>query len=175
MFKKMKVMPILIIIVIGIVGFVQINILNTKALSPIGNAKDNYELVSEEFGEDFKEFIKDNAEVKIYQGEGDDDDTTIKINEKEFRLKKENPFLKTASTVGTKIKEGFLTGKEKIDNKINEINKNNSEKENTNTELDEAVDDFIKKREENTKPENDKDSTSNIEQDSENNKNDTNR
>ncbi|MGL5086251.1 MAG: hypothetical protein ACRC68_11155 [Clostridium sp.] len=149
MFKKRKIIPMIIVIIIGLAGFIKINMINTKALSPIGNAKDNYELVSEEFGEDFKEFIKDNAEVKIYAGE-DGEDATIKINEKEFRLKKENPFLNGAAAVGTKIKDGFISGKEKIDEKIRDINKNNSEKENTSTELDEAVDDFIKNREEGT-------------------------
>ncbi|QSW21532.1 hypothetical protein J1C67_00630 [Clostridium gasigenes] len=145
MFNKKFAISMFIIILLGIVGFIRINIINTKALSPIGNTEDNYALVSEEFGEDFTEFIKDNAEVKIYTGEGEED-ASIRIKEKELRLKKENPFIKVVITAGTKIESAFLSGKAKIDNKIKDINKNNTEKENTNKELDSKVDDFIKSR-----------------------------
>ncbi|MBB6714672.1 hypothetical protein [Clostridium gasigenes] len=145
MFNKKFAISMFIIILLGIVGFIRINIINTKALSPIGNTEDNYALVSEEFGEDFTEFIKDNADVKIYTGEGEED-ASIRIKEKELRLKKENPFIKVVITAGTKIENAFLSGKAKIDNKIKDINKNNTEKENTNKELDSKVDDFIKSR-----------------------------
>lgn len=148
MFNKNYGISMFIIILLGTVGFVRINIINTKALSPIGNTEDNYALVSEEFGEDFTEFIKDNAEVKIYTGQGEED-ASIRIKEKEFRLKRENPFIKVFVSTGTKIKNAFLIGKDKIDNKIKDINKSNAEKENTNKELDSKVDDFIKSREEN--------------------------
>ncbi|MBB6624284.1 hypothetical protein [Clostridium gasigenes] len=148
MFNKKFAISMFIIILLGIVGFIRINIINTKALSPIGNTEDNYALVSEEFGEDFTEFIKDNADVKIYTGEGEED-ASIRIKEKELRLKKENPFIKVVITAGTKIENAFLSGKAKIDNKIKDINKNNTEKENTNKELDSKVDDFIKSRGEN--------------------------
>lgn len=148
MFNKKFTIPMVIIVLIVIIGFVRINIINTKALSPIGNTEDNYALVSEEFGEDFTEFIKDGAEVKIYTGDGEDDGS-IKIKEKEIRLKKENPFIKGFVIVGTKIKDSFLSVKSKVDNKIKDINKKNEEKENVNTELDSTVDDFIKSREEN--------------------------
>ena len=50
------------IIVIG--GFVKINIINTNALSPIGNSESNYEKITNEFGEEFEEFIKDNSYIK---------------------------------------------------------------------------------------------------------------
>ena len=148
MFNKKFAISMFIIILLGIVGFIRINIINTKALSPIGNTEDNYALVSEEFGEDFTEFIKDNADVKIYTGEGEED-ASIRIKDKELRLKKENPFIKVVITAGTKIENAFLSGKGKIDNKIKDINKNNTEKENTNKELDSKVDDFIKSRGEN--------------------------
>lgn len=148
MFKKKFIIPTIVMVLIVTIGFIQINIINTKALSPIGNTADNYALVSEEFGEDFTEFIKDNAEIKIYPGEGEED-ASIKVKEKEIRFKKENPFIKVFITTGTKIKEVFLGVKDKIDNKVNNINKKNEQKENTNEKLDGTVDDFIKNREEN--------------------------
>lgn len=146
MFNKKFTMPIVIIVIVIIIGFTRINIINTRALSPIGNTDDNYELVSSEFGEDFTEFIKDNAEVKIYTSDGDRD-ATIRIKEKEIRLKKDNPFIKVATNSGEKIKETFLGVKGKINSKIQDINKSNLEKENKNDELDSIVDDFIKNRE----------------------------
>ena len=146
MFNRKFTMPIVAIVIIIIIGFTQINIINTKALSPIGNTEDNYELVSAEFGEDFTEFIKDNAEVKIYTADGERD-ASIRIKDNEFRLKKDNQFINLVSTTGTKIKEAFLSVKGKVDNKIEDINKSNLEKENKNDELDSTVNDFIKNRE----------------------------
>lgn len=148
MFNRKSIIPIIIIMVLVVVGLGKVNIINTKALSPLGNTEDNYALVSAEFGEDFTEFIKDDAEVKIYTGEGEED-ASIRIKEKEFQLQKNNPFIKVFVNIGTKIKSSFLNVKGKIDNKIKDINKNNIEKENTNEELDSTVDDFIKSREEN--------------------------
>lgn len=49
-----------------IVGCIIVNIKNTEALSPFGNTLNNYQIITEEFGEDFSEFIKDNANIKIY-------------------------------------------------------------------------------------------------------------
>ena len=146
MFNRKFTMPIVAIVIIIIIGFTQINIINTKALSPIGNTEDNYELVSAEFGEDFTAFIKDNAEVKIYTADGERDGS-IRIKDNEFRLKKDNQFINLVSTTGTKIKEAFLSVKGKVDNKIEDINKSNLEKENKNDELDSTVNDFIKNRE----------------------------
>lgn len=147
MVNKKFIIPLIVIVLIVTIGLVQVNIINTKALSPVGNTEDNYALVSEEFGEDFTEFIKDDAEVKIYTGEGEDD-ACIRIKEKEIRLKKENPFIKVFITGGIKIKETFSGLKGKVDNKVKDINKNNEE-EKINRELDKTVDDFIKDREEN--------------------------
>ena len=146
MFNRKFTMPIVAIVIIIIIGFTQINIINTKALSPIGNTEDNYELVSAEFGEDFTAFIKDNAEVKIYTADGERDGS-IRVKDNEFRLKKDNQFINLVSTTGTKIKEAFLSVKGKVDNKIEDINKSNLEKENKNDELDSTVNDFIKNRE----------------------------
>ncbi|MEG2290770.1 MAG: hypothetical protein RSC24_12420 [Clostridium sp.] len=148
MFNKKFIIPLLIIALFIVVGLSRVNIINTKALSPMGNTEDNYALVSAEFGEDFTEFIKDDAEVKIYTGEGEED-ASIRIKEKEFKLQKDNPFIKVFVSTGEKIKNSFLSVKGKIDNKIKDINKNNVEKEKINEELDSTVDDFIKSREEN--------------------------
>ena len=55
MFNKKVLIGTLIFSLLILIGFVQINIVNTRALSPIGNGEDNYQLVKEEFGEDFEE------------------------------------------------------------------------------------------------------------------------
>ena len=55
-FKK-YIIPMVLLILVAI-GAIKINIINTKSLSPLGNSDDNFNLVSEEFGEDFSEFIK---------------------------------------------------------------------------------------------------------------------
>lgn len=146
MINKKYIIPMVIIVLVVVIGIVKINIINTKALSPMGNSEENYALVSKEFGEDFAEFIKDNAEVKIYTGEGNED-PSIKIKDKEIQLKKENPFIKGFVNASEKIKDLFMAVKGKVDGKINDINKSN--KENKNEDLDSTVNDFINNREKN--------------------------
>lgn len=139
----------IIFTLIVLVGFTTINIINTKALSPIGNGEDNYNMVSEEFGDDFEEFIKDNAAIKIYTEDEDNENTTIKIQNKEVRIKKENPFIKGFSIITSKVKDTFSGIKNKFDGKIKE----NTDYENeVNTEvkddkLNNIVDEFINTRE----------------------------
>ncbi len=72
---------IFLIFVIMSGGIIIVNIINTKALSPLGNTKENYKMVSKEFGEDFSKFIKDNSVLKIYK---EKDDILIKIGENNF-------------------------------------------------------------------------------------------
>ena len=67
---------------IGCIGLIKINMVNTNALSPLGNADNNYELVSKEFGEDFSSFLKDNSKIKIYSK----DEIVIKIGKKDFKF-----------------------------------------------------------------------------------------
>lgn len=55
------------ILFIIFIGIIKIDMINTKALSPLGNTNENYKLVSNEFGEDFSNFIKDNSFLKIYK------------------------------------------------------------------------------------------------------------
>ncbi len=62
-----RMLPVIILALIVLGGITKVNIINTKSLSPLGNTKQNYELVSEEFGEDFSNFIKDNSTIKIYK------------------------------------------------------------------------------------------------------------
>ena len=78
---------------IGVIGItlaslIRINILNTKALSPLGNTNDNYKLVSEEFGEDFANFIQDKSPVKIYLEK--DEQTMVRLGDKDFVIKSES-------------------------------------------------------------------------------------
>lgn len=67
---------------LGCIGLIKINMINTKALSPLGNTKSNYKLVNEEFGDDFSQFIQDNAEIKIYTQNG----IVIRVGKTDFKL-----------------------------------------------------------------------------------------
>ncbi|MGL5417169.1 MAG: hypothetical protein ACRDAU_15990 [Clostridium sp.] len=94
------------LIVIG--ALININIKNTRTLSPLGvSAEENFEMVSEEFGKEFEKFIQDKAVVKIYEEE---DGTLLKFNEVNFKIKNESEVL-------NKIKEKAL----EIINEISEF------------------------------------------------------
>ncbi|WP_294400728.1 hypothetical protein [uncultured Clostridium sp.] len=84
-----KAVPIFILSLIVIFGLIHINIINTKALSPLGNTKQNYELVSEKFGNDFANFIKDNSFVKIYP-DCDDGKVLVRLGDEEFKITSES-------------------------------------------------------------------------------------
>lgn len=86
-----KVIPSLLLLIAVFAGIIKINITNTKTLSPLGNTKENYDIVSEEFGEDFSNFIKDNSMLKIYCNK--DDDVLVRINDSNFKIKTSLPFL----------------------------------------------------------------------------------
>lgn len=167
MFNKKVLIGTIIFSLMVFIGFIQINIINTKALSPVGNGEDNYELVKEEFGEDFEEFIRDDAEVKIYTSQLENDSTIIKIEDKEFKVSTDNVVTEKIYMVGSKIYSGFTSIKNKINGKIENDNKNEEtnstnegdkedinnievegKKENTNgnnDKLDKIVDDFLEK------------------------------
>lgn len=167
MFNKKVLIGTIIFSLMVFIGFIQINIINTKALSPVGNGEDNYELVKEEFGEDFEEFIRDDAEVKIYTSQLENDSTIIKIEDKEFKVSTDNVVTEKIYMVGSKIYSGFTSIKNKINGKIKNDNKNEEtnstnegdkedinnievegKKENTNgnnDKLDKIVDDFLEK------------------------------
>jgi len=131
----------LIFLIIVIFGFIQINVINTKALSPIGNGEDNYELVKEEFGKDFEEFIKDNAEVKIYTPNDQIENTTIKINNKEFIINMNNKITEKFYDLGGFLYNGFSNIIEKISGKVE-----SNEGSNNSEELDKIIDDFLESK-----------------------------
>ena len=138
--------PIFAVILL-IIGFVKINIINTESLSPLGNTDDNFKVVSEEFGEDFQEFIKDNSTVKIYVGEKKDGLATVKIYNKEIKLTSDNLFMNTIKTAGEYINNAFINIKDKI-NKSTETNSEYNEDsvktdEDDKNDFDKSVDDFI--------------------------------
>ena len=143
---KKILIPIFAVILL-IVGFVKINIINTESLSPLGNTDDNFKVVSEEFGEDFQEFIKDNSTVKIYVGEKKDGLATVKIYNKEIKLTSDNLFMNTIKTVGEYVNNAFIN----IKDKINKSKKTNSEynedsvktDQDDKNDFDKSVDDFI--------------------------------
>ena len=143
---KKILIPIFAVILL-IVGFVKINIINTESLSPLGNTDDNFKVVSEEFGEDFQEFIKDNSTVKIYVGEKKDGLATVKIYNKEIKLTSDNLFMNTIKKVREYVDNAFIN----IKDKINKSTKTNSEynedsvktDEDDKNDFDKSVDDFI--------------------------------
>lgn len=138
--------PIFAVILL-LIGCIKINIINTESLSPLGNTDDNFKVVSEEFGEDFQEFIKDNSTVKIYVGEKNDGLATVKIYNKEIKLTNDNLFMNSIKKVGNYFNSIFIN----IKDKINKTTKTNSEydennkviNEDSKSDFDENVDDFI--------------------------------
>lgn len=132
------ILPLILSLIIISIGFIKINILNTKAMSPIGNTENNYEIASDTYGEEFKSFIKDNALVKIYNGE----DTTFKVGEVEFRIRKENPILIKAMEIGQWVNDSVKNTYSKIFGNENKENGNSNEEE-----LNKQIEEFIKKRE----------------------------
>ena len=101
-----KVIPALFILFFVMVGIIKVDIINTKCLSPLGNTKENYELISKEFGDDFSNFIKDNSFLKIYKEK--DSNILIRLGNEDFKINDESTFFYN-------IKETF----ENIKNKIN--------------------------------------------------------
>ena len=104
------------ILLIGLVFIflAEINVENTKALSPIGiSSEDNFQMVSSEFGKDFENFIQDKAKVKIYDEE---DGRLIKFGDVNLKIKKKSEFLEgikekiinITESLGTFISENIL-------------------------------------------------------------------
>ena len=96
----------LISIILLIIGFVEVNIINTESLSPLGTTEDNFKVVSDEFGEDFQEFIMDKSPIKIYVGEKNDGMATVKFYNKYINLTNNNfimNFIKDLATYTIKL------------------------------------------------------------------------
>lgn len=86
--KVIRIILISSILILTILGLIRINIINTKMFSPEGNGREQYEIIKEELGEDFKDFTKDDAGIKIYEEESKI--TLIKIGGKEFKIKRKS-------------------------------------------------------------------------------------
>ncbi|MCE5220717.1 MAG: hypothetical protein LLF98_05470 [Clostridium sp.] len=86
-----KVLPAFLILFFVLAGIIKVDVINTKALSPLGNTTENYNLVSEKFGEDFSNFIKDNSFLKIYKELGND--TLVRLGDSNFKIKNESVFI----------------------------------------------------------------------------------
>lgn len=97
-----KILPLFLIFFCVFIGLIKIDIINTKALSPLGNTNENYKLVSKEFGEDFSNFIKDNSFLKIYKEK--DKDILVRLGDSDFRITDESIFIKKIQEVIGKIK-----------------------------------------------------------------------
>ena len=93
-----KVLPAFLILFFILFGIIKVDVINTKALSPLGNTNENYNLVSEKFGEDFSNFIKDNSFLKIYKES--DKDILVRLGNSNFKIKNE-------SVIINKIEEIF--------------------------------------------------------------------
>lgn len=132
MINKKILLGLIMLSIIVIGGFVKINIINTNALSPIGNSESNYEKITNEFGEEFEEFIKDNSYIKIYGPRDTEERITVKIGEKEV-------FIKSTNIVIEKGKEyytDFINGYEIVKNNI--VNKKNAKENEENKNIEEA-------------------------------------
>ena len=80
-----KALPVLILVPIVGACLIHINIINTRTLSPLGNTKQNYELVSEKFGKDFADFIKDDSFLKIYE-DSNEGKVLVRFGDTEFKI-----------------------------------------------------------------------------------------
>lgn len=138
MIKKYLVAIIAAIIVV--IGCIYVNIKTTEALSPIGNAEDNFQIISKEFGEDFSEFIKDKSPVKIYLGEEGDKQAVVKVYNSELKLTSENGIIRAIGTVADSLKNISSN----IKDKFIKNTENNTIPEDSKEEIDDIVDDFIK-------------------------------
>ena len=134
---KKGIVPIILFIMV-IVGCIMVNIKNTEALSPFGNTLNNYQIITEEFGEDFSEFIKDNTDIKIYLDKGEDT-AQVQIGNKKIKLTKNNKFIEKIKLIGS----FFIKQISKIENTLGKITKNTKENEKTKSKIDIIVDDFI--------------------------------
>lgn len=99
-----------------IVGLGRINIINTKALAPLADTNENYEKVKEELGEEFSDFIKDNAPIKIYNEPSRD--IIVRAWDKNFTIRREYDIKSAVSNISEKIGGFFSEIKNKIDSII---------------------------------------------------------
>ena len=131
----------LISIILLIIGFVEVNIINTESLSPLGTTEDNFKVVSDEFGEDFQEFIMDKSPIKIYVGEKNDGMATVKFYNKYINLPNTNFIMNFSKDLATYTNKAYIN----IRDKISGITKNNKENSNyKESDFDKNINEFIK-------------------------------
>ena len=131
----------LISIILLIIGFVEVNIINTESLSPLGTTEDNFKVVSDEFGEDFQEFIMDKSPIKIYVGEKNDGMATVKFYNKYINLTNNNFIMNFIKDLATYTNKAYIN----IRDKISGITKNNKENSNYKaSDFDKNINEFIK-------------------------------
>lgn len=107
-----KVIPACMILFAVIIGTIKVDIINTKSLSPLGNTSENYQIVSEEFGEDFSNFIKDNSYLKIYKEKGEN--ILVRLGYKDFQITNKSIFINQLKEVIKSVGKGFEEVKETI-------------------------------------------------------------
>ena len=131
----------LISIILLIIGFVEVNIINTESLSPLGTTEDNFKVVSDEVGEDFQEFIMDKSPIKIYVGEKNDGMATVKFYNKYINLTNNNFIMNFIKDLATYTNKAYIN----IRDKISGITKNNKENSNyKESDFDKNINEFIK-------------------------------
>ena len=131
----------LISIILLIIGFVEVNIINTESLSPLGTTEDNFKVVSDEFGEDFQKFIMDKSPIKIYVGEKNDGMATVKFYNKYINLTNNNFIMNFIKDLATYTNKAYIN----IRDKISGITKNNKENSNyKESDFDKNINEFIK-------------------------------
>lgn len=131
----------LISIILLIIGFVEVNIINTESLSPLGTTEDNFKVVSDEFGEDFQEFIMDKSPIKIYVGEKNDGMATVKFYNKYINLTNNNFIMNFIKYLAIYTNKAYIN----IRDKISGITKNNKENSNyKESDFDKNINEFIK-------------------------------
>ncbi len=86
-----KILPAFFILFLILSGIIKVDMINTKALSPLGNTNENYKIVNEKFGEDFSKFIKDNSFLKIYKEPGKD--ILVRLGDSEFKIRNKSVFV----------------------------------------------------------------------------------
>lgn len=104
MLKRIKYIIIFISLITVIIGLVRINIINTKALSPLGNSKENYEKIKESFGEEFSNFINDNALIKIYEDDSVDG-ILVRIGDSDYKIRKQSYIIDKLESVFDSIED----------------------------------------------------------------------
>ena len=131
----------LISIILLIIGFVEVNIINTESLSPLGTTEDNFRVVSDEFGEDFQEFIMDKSPIKIYVGEKNDGMATVKFYNKYINLTNNNFIMNFIKDLATYTNKAYINRRDKLSG----ITKNNKENSNyKESDFDKNINEFIK-------------------------------